>query len=65
MSKGILIFAQNNSSIDYIKLSIFAAKQAQHYLDVPVSLVTDSLAWLHKNYPDHPFDQIIEVQERK
>jgi hypothetical protein len=63
MSKGIVIFAQNNSSIDYIKLSIFAAKQAQHYLDLPVSLVTDSLSWLNTAYPDHPFDQVIEVHE--
>jgi hypothetical protein len=63
MSKGIVIFAQNNSSIDYIKLSIFAAKQAQHYLDAPVSLVTDSMPWLNTNYPDHPFDQVIEVHE--
>ena len=64
MSKGILIFAQNNTSVDYIKLSIFAAKQAQLYLDVPVSLVTDSVSWLEKTFPDHPFDQVIEVHEK-
>ena len=63
MSNGILIFAQNNSSVDYIKLAVFAAVQAKKYLDVPVSVVTDSPSWLAESQPDHPFDQIIEVHD--
>jgi len=61
MSSGILIFAQNNSEVDYIKLAVFSAKQAQKYLNLPVSIVTDGRTWLESNYPTHPFDQIIEV----
>jgi hypothetical protein len=61
MSRGIVIFAQNNPQVDYIKLAVFAAKQAQKHLDLPVSLITDSRSWLEQNYPDHPFDHVIDV----
>lgn len=61
MSKGIVIFAQNNANIDYVKLATFAANRAKHFLDVPVSLITDSKAWLEKSQPDHPFDEVIEI----
>jgi hypothetical protein len=41
MSNGILIFAIN-SEFDYIKSAEFAAKQAKKYLNLPVTLVTNS-----------------------
>ena len=63
MTQGIVIFAQNNSSVDYIKLATFAAKQAQRYLKVPVSLITDSPGWLESSQPDHPFDQVIPLYD--
>lgn len=61
MSKGVLIFAYNNADIDYAKISLFAAKRVKKYLNVPVSLVTDSKEWLLKSQPDaeHVFDKII------
>jgi hypothetical protein len=61
MRQGIVIFAQNNADIDYIKLSVFSARQAQKYLDLPISIITDSRGWLEQSCPDHPFDQIIDV----
>ena len=63
MSKGVLIFAQNNPEVDYAKISLFAAKRAKQYLDVPVSLVTDSKDWLLKSQPDASeiFDEIIPI----
>ncbi len=63
MSRGIVIFAQNNSDIDYAKMSIFAAKRAKKFLDVPVSLITDSTEWLLTSQPDakEVFDQIISI----
>jgi len=42
MTHGALIFAQNNSVIDYIKMAEFAASRIDKYLDIPVSLVTDT-----------------------
>lgn len=59
MTTGALIYAQNNSSVDYVKLAVFAAKQVKKYLDIPISIVTDSPGWLEESQPDHVFDQII------
>lgn len=60
MSTGALIFAHNNSAVDYVKLATFSAQRIRQYLDIPVSIVTDDVDWLLENHPDHPFDQIIE-----
>jgi hypothetical protein len=61
MTTGALIFAQNNAQIDYVKLAIFAASKIKQFLNIPVSIVTDSPAYLVETYPDHGFDQIIEI----
>jgi len=61
MTQGAIIFAQNNSAVDYIKLAVFAASRIRQYLDIPVSIVTDSPDWLAHAYPDHGFDQIIII----
>jgi len=61
MTTGAVIFAHNNSNVNYVKLAIFAANRVKDYLDIPVSLITDSKDWLLKAYPDHPFDQVISV----
>lgn len=61
MSNGALIFAHNNTGIDYTKLAVFAARRLKHYLDVPVSIVTDNKQWLIDHYADHPFDRVIEI----
>lgn len=65
MTVGAIIFAQNNSSIDYTKLAVYASKRIKKYLDIPVSLVTDNPQWLLDKYPDHIFDQVIEIQHSK
>jgi len=61
MTQGAIIFAQNNSAVDYIKLAVFAASRIRQYLDIPVSIVTDSPDWLADAYPNHGFDQIIII----
>lgn len=63
MSRGVLIFAQNNSEIDYARIALFAAERVKKYLNVPVSLVTDSKEWLLSSQPHATavFDQIIEL----
>jgi len=63
MTKGIVLFAQNNSEIDYVKIATYAARQAQKYLQVPVSIITDSPDWLRTSQPDHPFDKIIGIHQ--
>jgi hypothetical protein len=61
MTIGAVIFAQNNAIIDYAKIAIFAANRAKEFLDIPVSLITDNIKYLNDIYPDHPFDQVIEI----
>ena len=61
MTTGAVIFAQNSANLDYTKMAVFSARRIQEYLDIPVSIITDSASWLEKTYPDHTFDQIISV----
>ena len=61
---GAVIFAQNNSSIDYVKLAIFAATRIKTFLNIPVSIITDSADWMLTAYPKESaiFDQIIKIE---
>ena len=65
--QGILIFARNNAQIDYIKQAHFLAKRIKEYLNLPTSVVTDSVKYLHESYPDYKtvFDKVIEVPYTK
>lgn len=63
MSKGVLLFALNNSEIDYTKLAVFAASRVKQFLNVPVSVVTDSRQQLLKNDVDNTIDNIIDTQD--
>lgn len=65
MSNGALIFAQNNSSIDYTKLAVFAAERVKKFLNIPVSIVTDNRKWLDENFHQHPFDKIIDIESEQ
>ena len=58
-SEGICFFAYNNEQIDYIKLSLFAAKQAKKHLGRDTCLITDdgSYGWLRQS---HTKEQILE-----
>lgn len=55
MSRGVLLFAFNNNATDYISMSIATAKRVKHFLNLPVTLVTDIEPLLDKDI----FDKII------
>lgn len=67
MSRGVLMYAHNNSEIDYIKIACANALMVQKNLEVPVTLVTDegTLKWgktsLGEKFIDSCFEQIILV----
>ena len=63
MTTGAVIFAQNNSAIDYVKMAAYSAKRVKQYLNIPVSIITNSSGWLKQSQPDHVFDSIIELPE--
>ena len=55
MSKGILVHAFNNESINYVKQPESLALRAREYLDLPVSIVTDTEV-------SDVFDKVIKVE---
>lgn len=61
MTTGALIVAHNNHLIDYIKISVFCAQKIIEHLNIPVSLVTNNTEYLHKNFPNHPFENVIGI----
>jgi hypothetical protein len=61
MTRGVLIFAFNNSEVDYVKMAAYAGKRAKEFLQVPVSIVTDSLDIAEKY--SHVFDKIIFCED--
>jgi len=63
MKEGILIYALNNNSINYLELAIFAAKRVKQYLNKPVAIATDSPDYLIKICPEYKdiFDYLIKI----
>lgn len=63
MSKGVLVFARNNSQINYCKQAYFLAKRVKEYLNLPTTIVTDSRQFLLLEYPDAEivFDNIVDI----
>lgn len=57
MSKGLLVFAYNNRSVDYVKQAAYLAKRASEYLGLPLSVVTEDIEYA-KQWSEL-FDQII------
>ena len=42
MSKGALLFAFNSPKYNYYEMAVATAKRINHFLSIPVTLVTDS-----------------------
>jgi hypothetical protein len=61
MTQGILVVARNNESLDYVKQAAFLAKQANKYLGLPTSVITDSVDYIYKRKLDSYFDNIIPI----
>lgn len=54
MTQGAVIFAYNTDLYEYTRIATVAARRIQHYLDIPVTLVTDS-----DSVTDSVFDHVI------
>ena len=63
MNKGVLLFANNNEQIDYVKQSIFCAKRVKSFTKLHVTLVTDSAEQL-KKFPFYKkyINKVIKVE---
>ena len=42
MTRGVLLFAFNTPQVDYYQMAVATAKRVNHFLDLPVSIVTDN-----------------------
>jgi hypothetical protein len=62
-TRGVLLFARNNSQVDYVKQAKFVAQSVREHLDLPTTLVTDSIEYLENEYPDYKsiFDKVIKI----
>ena len=65
MTKGVLLFANNNESIDYVTQAYELAKRINQYLNLPTSIVTTDKNYLQKTFSDYDevFDEIIETDQ--
>ena len=58
VNRGVILFAFNSPRYNYYKMAEYTAKRVNHFLNLPVTLVTDEES---KPEGDHPFDKIITV----
>jgi hypothetical protein len=61
MSKGAILIARNNTEVDYVKQAVFLANRIKHFLNIPVSIITDNSSYLNENYDAEVFDSVIDI----
>lgn len=60
MSRGVVLFGFNSPNYNYYKMAEYTAKRINYFLDLPVTLVTDSASIDHSS--SYKFDNILQVQ---
>jgi hypothetical protein len=62
MSRGIVLFAHNNEVVDYYRMAVYTAKRANRFLDLPVTIITDSVTLSTTHPTDYLFDNTIVIE---
>lgn len=63
MKQGVLVFAHNNDETDYMGMAAYTAARVNQFLDLPVTVVTDSVTVAqHNQHTLGVFDKVIQVQ---
>jgi len=57
MTKGVVLFAFNSPKYDYYKMAEITAKRVNHFLDLPVTVITDENSVINKT--SYQFDKTI------
>ena len=65
MSKGVLLFAKDNKTLDYLKQAKFCAERVKKYLNVPVAIATDIVNDKRLDFFDHVVTLQSETVENK
>jgi hypothetical protein len=64
MTRGLLIFAFNSLKFNYYDMARHGARRAKHFLNLPVTLITDTDS-LPDGYDDGTWDKVITVTPDK
>jgi len=64
-NKGAFLIARNNGHIDYVKQAVFLARRIKQYLNIPVTIATDSAAYLEEAFGTSDFDNVIKLEYTK
>ena len=64
MSKGVLLFAQNNKKINYVKQAVFCANRIKKYMNLPVAIATNDIEYA-KTISNDCFDNYISLESAK
>ena len=59
MTRGVILFAFNSPEYDYYKMAEFTAKRINHFLNLPVTLVTDTASL--SSSTGYKFDNVITM----
>ncbi len=62
MSKGVILFAFNSTKFDYYQMAVATAKRINHFLNLPVTVVTDETSIMDSSYR---FDNTITIEPDK
>ena len=60
MSRGAILFAFNSSKYNYYAMAEYTAKRINHFLDLPVTIVTDKNSLQTKS--KYSFDKVITIE---
>ena len=60
MSKGALLFAFNTDTVDYFSMAVYTAKRINHFLNLPVTVITDNIE--NTINCDYQFDNVIYTE---
>ena len=61
--KGVVLFASNNGSLNYVKQASFLARRIKKYMNLPTTLITDTNVKEKYPYWEHHFDNIITYRQ--
>lgn len=66
MTEGVLLFANNNAQVDYVKQSIYCAKKIKQHLKLDVAVVTPDHEYLKSQFPFYKkyIDHIITAEHQ-
>ena len=59
MKRGVVLFAFNSPEYDYYKMAEFTAKRVNHFLNLPVTLITDKQSVSSSS--GYQFDNLITI----